>query len=52
VRQAALSAGVPINAIAVFRRRKIPRIGFAGAQDDNDDELRLNSHALAYFHET
>ena len=51
-RQAACVECIPVPRNDEGRRRKVPRAGFAVAQDDIGDSLRDSSHAFAYFHDT
>ena len=44
--------GVPVDCNDCFRRRKVPRAGFAAAQDDMLLWFRESSHAFAYFQDT
>ena len=42
----------PVHRIETITGRKVPRGGFAAVQDDSLWDLRDNSQAFAYFHET
>jgi hypothetical protein len=51
-RHAACATCIPVHCIDNFHRCKVPRAGFATAQDDEFVLLRESSHAFAYFQDT